>query len=43
MWGFLLELGLPLILLLLLWRIWPKEPPQDKARPPHLSPPDHDD
>jgi len=25
MWAWLLELGIPLILLLILWRVWPKD------------------
>ncbi len=25
MWAWLLELGIPLVLLLILWRVWPKE------------------
>ena len=25
MWAWLLELGIPLVLLLILWRVWPKD------------------
>jgi hypothetical protein len=33
MWGIALELALPLILLLILWRVWPKSDPDDHERP----------
>ena len=29
MWIWLVELGIPLILLLILWRVWPKENSKD--------------
>ncbi len=30
MWATLIELGIPLALLLILWRIWPKNDPPEK-------------
>lgn len=30
MWAWLLELGIPLILLLILWRVWPKDGKNDE-------------
>jgi hypothetical protein len=33
MWAWLLELGIPLILLLILWRVWPKnDDPRESPR-----------
>lgn len=39
MWGTLLELGLPAILLVLLWRVWPKTPFAPPVEPERSSTP----
>lgn len=34
MWAILLELGVPALLLFILWRVWPKEGGADEAPSP---------
>ena len=39
----LLELGLPALLLVILWRVWPREAPSDSAQTAETETLDHPD